>query len=70
MKVGDLVRWIGFPGATVHPNTSGPTSIGMIVNVWNSTYNDYDKRIDVLWGEGKVGRGLYPQTLEVINETR
>lgn len=70
MKPGDLVRWIGFPGATVHPSTTGPTSIGMIVNVWNSTYNDYDKRIDVLWGEGKIGRGLYPQTLEVINEAR
>tara|TARA_B100001113_G_C20987096_1_gene568752 strand:+ start:526 stop:738 length:213 start_codon:yes stop_codon:yes gene_type:complete len=70
MKKGDLVRWIGFPGASIHPSRTGPTSIGIVVKIWKSSYNEHDKRVDVLWGTGKLGSGLYPQTLEVINECR
>ena len=70
MKVGDLVRWIGFPGATVRPETTGPTGVGLIVNIWVSDYNDHDKRIDVMWGPGNIGKGIYPQTVEVISESR
>ena len=66
MKPGDLVMWIGFPGATISPDRTGPTCVGMIVKVWRSAYNDHDKRVDVIWGSGKLARGLYPQTLEVI----
>ena len=70
MKVGDLVRWIGFPGASIHPSKSGPTSFGIIVKMWISPYNAYDDRVDVLWSEGKIGKGLYPQTLEVVDGSR
>jgi hypothetical protein len=70
MKEGDLVRWIGFPGASIHPSKTGPTSIGIVVKIWDAFYNDHDKRVDVLWGTGTLGKGLYPQTLEVINECR
>ena len=70
MSVGDLVVWIGFPGASIHPSRTGETSVGMIVKIWKSTFNENDERIDVLWGSGKIGRGLYPQTIEVINESR
>jgi hypothetical protein len=66
MKAGDLVKWIGYPGASIRPNQSGPPGIGLIVKVWRSSYDDHDLRIDVLWGGGKRGKGLYPQTVEVI----
>ena len=70
MKVGDLVKWIGFPGASIPPSISGPTGIGIVVKVWRSGYNFHDERIDVMWGKGTLARGLYPQTLEVIGEDR
>ena len=70
MRVGDLVRWIGFPGASIHPSRSGPTSLGIVIKMWTSPHNAQDDRVDVLWGEGRIGKGLYPQTLEVIDECR
>lgn len=66
MKTGDLVRWVGFPGASIPPSASGPGCVGIIVKVWKENYYSYDERIDVLWGTGKFGTGLYPQTIEVI----
>jgi len=69
MSVGDLVKWIGFPGANVHPSTTGPTSLGIVIKVWNSPYNGQDKRINVMWGNGTLGKGLYPQTVEVVSES-
>ncbi len=68
MQVGDLVKWIGYPGATLHPSKTGPKEVGMIVKIWVSEYNDHDKRVDVMWGGGRLGKGLYPQTIEVICE--
>ena len=70
MRVGDIVRWIGFPGASVDPSTTGPTTIGLIIKVWSSSFNEYDTRINVLWASGKMGNGLYPETVEVVNEGR
>lgn len=67
MKVGDLVRWIGYPGASVKPSLTGPSQIGLIVNIMRYAC---ESRVDVLWGGGKIGKNLYPQTLEVIDESR
>ena len=67
MKVGDLVRWIGFPGATLGPELSGPSAAGMIVRVFGEGYSDQE-RIDVAWGDGTIGTWLYPETIEVISE--
>ncbi len=68
MQVGDLVKWIGFPGSTLPPSSTGPEAVGIIVKVWSSEYNIHDQRIDIMWGGGKLGVGLYPQTVEVIRE--
>ena len=64
MQVGDLVRWIGFPGSTLAKRT-GPTSIGMVIRVVCLPGNE---RVDVMWGDGSKGNLLYPGTLEVIHE--
>ena len=66
MKVGDLVKWIGFPGATLPPSRTGPKNPGIIVKV----YKDREGRIgrlDVAWGDGSFGNMLYPGTVEIIN---
>ena len=68
MKPGDLVKWIGFPEASNDP----PVSYGIVIKV-NSLKKGVDwsdDRIDVLWGGGRVGKSLYPLTLEVISESR
>lgn len=68
MQVGDIVKWIGYPGSSLPSTQTGPNTLGMIVKVWRSQYNDHNMRIDVMWGDGRKGNGLYPQTLEVICE--
>lgn len=65
MKVGSLVRWIGFPGATVRPELTGPTGIGIIIEIYADGVN-YVGRVDVLWSDGALGKKLYPQTIEVV----
>ena len=71
MKVGDLVKWIGFPGATVPPETTGPSEVGIIIDIYVlGKPNSGDQRIDVMWGGGYVGKMLYPQTIEVLYEDR
>ena len=67
MKVGDMVRWIGYPGASQPPHETGPSTVGIIVSVrkhWNF------KRVTVAWGDGTFGNQLYPKTLEVVHEAR
>ena len=64
MQVGDLVKWIGYPGSS----SPAPVIFGIIVKIWRSQYNDHNTRVDVMWCDGRNGRGLYPQTIEVICE--
>jgi len=68
MKVGDLVRWIGFPGADAKGvRATGPNSIGIIVQVYNvSNQLGRAHRVDVMWADGSKGDKLYPQTVEVV----
>jgi hypothetical protein len=76
MKVGDLVKWVGYPGASdrgieiTNPVQNGPggnEGVGIVVAIHESGWLKY--RIDVSWSDGSFGNRLYPQTLEVINET-
>ena len=68
MKVGDLVVWKGFGCIDYIDIIEGLSIIGIIVNIWISPYDKNDKRIDVLWGGGNYGKGLFPETIEVLSE--
>ena len=76
MQVGDLVKWIGFPGANVGGiNATGPGDcFGIIVKIQeidnNLSFELKPIRLDVLWSKGIIGRGLYPQTVELVVESR
>ena len=66
MKVGDLVRWIGYPGATSPVNSlGGGEGIGIVLEVGIRTPMT-PKRYDVLWSDGSIGRNLYAQTIEEV----
>ena len=70
MKVGDLVRWIGFPGASIPPDKTGPTALGIIVDLKkNKILMRTPEKLDVAWGDGTFGQNLYPQTVEIISKT-
>ncbi len=68
MKEGDLVKWIGFPGASIEE----PEKIGIIIfarrflNSWDVD-GSHESRYDVAWGDGSIGSNLYEQTIEVVN---
>ena len=69
MKEGDLVKWIGFPGSTLKIEEM----YGIIIkkkpaHVHFQSWNSDNIRIDVLWGGGKIGKALYGETVEVVNE--
>ena len=73
MKVGDLVKWIGFPDGILRidgTTTRKPfkeNAFGIIVKIHHENRKILS-RVDVLWGPGgRIGRQLYPETLEVIN---
>jgi|TARA_R110000823_G_C15951164_1_gene501768 hypothetical protein len=67
MKKGDLVKWIGFPGASTKP----ATKYGIVIKTIRSrVFGDTEQRIDVLWGDGRIGRRLYQETMELISESR
>lgn len=67
MKVGDIVQWVGFPGAdTKGVQITGPTCSGIVVKIYESGV--YKFRVDVQWGDGTFGDCLYPQTIEVVDE--
>ena len=63
IKIGDLVRWIGYPGSSLDPSVTGPDSIGLVIEIVKI---DSIQRCKIIWGDGTVGKRLYPQTLEVI----
>ena len=68
MKLGDLVKWIGFPGA------SGPRGIldkGFGIGIIVAAYDiDGLERYDIAWHDGRIGTRIYPQCLEVVSESR
>ena len=64
MKVGDLVKWVGFPGASQPPEKTGPSTPGIVLEV--SIDMSGNKRATVLWPDQTIGRNLYEQTLETI----
>ena len=73
MKVGDLVKWIGFPRPVV-PGASeegvkitGPDCHGIIIKIYRVGAST---RVDVLWADNTFGDALYPQTIEVISGNR
>ena len=65
MKVGDIVRWLGFPGADKRGiRITGPDCSGIILKIHER--GTYKFRVDVQWGDGTFGDCLYPETIEVI----
>ena len=67
MRVGDIVKWIGFPGASAGGvRATGPDCTGIIVKIHEGGWSKY--RIDVQWGDGTFGSMLYSQTIEVVRE--
>tara|TARA_A100001011_G_C13944763_1_gene688663 strand:+ start:266 stop:469 length:204 start_codon:yes stop_codon:yes gene_type:complete len=67
MKVGDLVRWIGFPGASPPDGRSDVVGVGIIVKVRRIGLED---RYDVSWSDGSLGTRVYAQCLELFYESR
>ena len=73
MKVGDLVKWVGWDSYTAHPGEHG--ILGVIISISPedlvmSMAGHRELRYDVLWGGGKIGRKLFLTTLELISESR
>ena len=51
MRVGDIVKWIGFPGASPGGvRVTGPSCTGIVVKIHEGGWSKY--RIDVQWGDG------------------
>ncbi|MDB4337621.1 hypothetical protein OAA09_01225 [bacterium] len=70
MTIGDLVKWIGFPGA--NPGgvvLTGPSVTGIIVEKWVMPASAGVYLYDVVWADGTLGNRLYPQCLQVVNKT-
>ena len=64
MNLGDLVKWVGFPGATAQPEEK----YGIIIKKIYTHLPESSDRLNVLWGGGTIGRGLYQETVEVISD--
>ncbi len=65
MREGDLVKWIGFPGADKKGiRATGPNCLGLIIK---RVVIDGYRRYNVAWSDGSIGSLLYEQTLEVVN---
>ena len=63
MKTGDLVKWVGFSDQPVLEEEK----YGIIVRTESGvTFQGKEKRLYVLWGSGRMGMGLFPCTIEVI----
>ncbi len=65
MKVGDAVKFIGFEGFRKELSVDG--CIGIIVKIHEVRGKN---RYDVSWPNGTFGNWLYPETLEVVSESR
>ena len=71
MKAGDAVKFIGFEGHPPKNDPYGITSwIGIVLRVYRMHRLDKDMRVNVFWPDGKIGMGLYEETLEVVSESR
>ena len=72
IKIGDLVKWIGFPGPNLPPSKTGPNQLGIVIKLKKSKsiLGDSQTRLDVAWGDGSFGVNIYPDTVEVVNEIR
>ena len=71
MTKGDLVRWIGYPGANVDPRMTGPSGIGIIIATHEAEKVFYkEPSYTVAWSDGTIGTNLHPITLERVDEKR
>ena len=68
MKVGDAVMFIGFEGLRAEDEPS--EWIGLVLRVYRMHRQEKTLRANVLWPDGRIGIGLYEETLEVISESR
>ncbi len=69
VRVGDIVKWIGFPGADARGvRLTGPDCTGIVLKIYESGV--YKFRVDVQWADGSFGSQLYPETIEVMRESR
>ena len=66
MKIGDAVRFIGFSGYWTGHKLDNP--IGLVLRVYRLHRTELGLRVNVLWPSGKIGKALFEETLEVINE--
>ena len=67
MKVGDLVKFIGF--APTYPVTQEDSNgVGIIIEIHE--ISGREKRYTVSWPTGTIGNWLYEETLEVVSECR
>ena len=66
MKVGDVVRFIGFEKY----RESDPPPIGIVIKIHRIQPGMLEpgERLTVLWPDGSIGYGLFPETLEVLSE--
>ena len=68
MTPGNLVKWIGFPGASRKPEEMYGVILSIVV--FNKSKYNEQKRLNILWGGGNIGKMIYPETIEVISEDR
>lgn len=64
MKVGDIVKWVGYPDSTKGIRITGPECTGIIIRIHETGWLNY--RVDVIWADHTLGDMLYPQTLEIV----
>ena len=66
LKVGDAVKWIGFPGASRPAHFSGPRELGIIVD---KIETEFFPRYTVLWPDGRIEKE-WTEDVEVMNASR
>ena len=66
MKVGSIVKFIGFPSAGWDEPWKGIGRIGIIIEV--HALPKGEQRYTVSWSDGSKGNWLYEDSLEVLNE--
>ena len=66
MKLGDLVKWIGFPGATIPIEEK----YGIVIKKTRDPvlHPASNKRVDVLWADGTIGNKYQYQLLITQNK--
>ena len=67
LNVGDLVKWVGYPGADEEGvKITGPRCDTGVVVKLIQRHNTIE-RLDVSWSDGTLGTGLSPQTVERVS---